>query len=1088
MQEVLSDGVIHVFTRMSREFIPPRGVRRYNRVRGAWFEYAHTIDGLDLSDFQIFHVKDIQTDERPCIVYALSKSGCDKDMIDFLQTCVAKTTNSLSMVKLKKISERFKVQILVHTLRVAGGVNRDGSVKYCKRINYFPSKRCNFEKQVNICLYNRHYFAFNKDTKVSKSALLNPEKAKLKCTNGRWWTVLLKPREKYMNSWRLVKTLLEIKNGSSEDLSTAINLADSENDAFEPLKYLTKLDRLEQTVRLKNYLKLSHTFTDLQYKKDDFIAPYGVRPRIDQSLKEAVDEWEIREIKKRESREDVDAIHPKMLFAFDFETTTDREFHKAYMVSVQRIMPCQFGKPLQEVKLSSTDKQFQVSTFIGENCARKMLLHVCKMWDKERNIYSQGVSLIAHNAGYDLSFLFREFDGNFCPKFIRGGLGKLKKFQAKFTYQDSLSLNNVAPTPTLSSQGKKRKRYSSEKSVFVDVRDSLNFTMCPLSHFPKMFNLGDIEKEIMPYEIYTERFCFPTATDDPLNGMKLLSVVKKFIRDKEIDNPKEIYSVNEGVQGCVQNHVNRRVESRLSQFMKNCEEWNCLFPINDEIYVDMIRYSRIYCERDVEILAKGYCKLRHMFNHVTKGLSIDDYISVNHLTNYALQLAGCTEGVKELSGIPRDFIQHCVTGGKCMLRNNQKQKVVGKKLADFDAVSLYPSAMAEMPGLLKGFPKIIPENISLGELNELIDNGRKGAWFASVRILNVKEKWQMPICNHLDEQNSRKFTNDMVGKVMYCSSVVGDDMRRMQGIEFKVLQGYYFDSGYNCKLKEFITDIFNERLKMKAEKNPMQLVYKLMMNGCYGRLILKPIETEYKFITRNGNFKKFLEREWEVIKEFEVLGNDSPWSHIVSVYKEIYRHWSAPHLGVMILDHSKRIMNRLHKIAHDMDIPIFYMDTDSMHLLNDDVIRMSETYKTRHSNINGGELIGKKLGQFHNDFNLKAIGPVELGKFKSADVRSEEFIAYGKKCYLHKLTAPSLSHEGVNVKSHSFAMKGFTESSIYDVCNRNLITVEELYENVYNGSTYKANLLAGGRCSFQFNNKMKVSSRSKMTRTIRCVV
>ena len=57
------------------------------------------------------------------------------------------------------------------------------------------------------------------------------------------------------------------------------------------------------------------------------------------------------------------------------------------------------------------------------------------------------------------------------------------------------------------------------------------------------------------------------------------------------------------------------------------------------------------------------------------------------------------------SGIPRAFIQKAVYGGRCMTRDNKKWKVF-KVLSDFDAVSLYPSAMKRLY-CQTGKPKLI---------------------------------------------------------------------------------------------------------------------------------------------------------------------------------------------------------------------------------------------------------------------------------------------------------------------------------------------------------------------------------------------
>ena len=42
-----------------------------------------------------------------------------------------------------------------------------------------------------------------------------------------------------------------------------------------------------------------------------------------------------------------------------------------------------------------------------------------------------------------------------------------------------------------------------------------------------------------------------------------------------------------------------------------------------------------------------------------------------------------------------------------MTAENKKQLVTDSKIQDFDAVSLYPSAMYLMPGIPKGKPKVL---------------------------------------------------------------------------------------------------------------------------------------------------------------------------------------------------------------------------------------------------------------------------------------------------------------------------------------------------------------------------------------------
>jgi hypothetical protein len=52
--------------------------------------------------------------------------------------------------------------------------------------------------------------------------------------------------------------------------------------------------------------------------------------------------------------------------------------------------------------------------------------------------------------------------------------------------------------------------------------------------------------------------------------------------------------------------------------------------------------------------------------------------------------------VVQLPGVTRSFVQESYVGGRVMMANNEMQRVIAKKIADYDGVSLFPSAMAEL--------------------------------------------------------------------------------------------------------------------------------------------------------------------------------------------------------------------------------------------------------------------------------------------------------------------------------------------------------------------------------------------------------
>jgi hypothetical protein len=74
-----------------------------------------------------------------------------------------------------------------------------------------------------------------------------------------------------------------------------------------------------------------------------------------------------------------------------------------------------------------------------------------------------------------------------------------------------------------------------------------------------------------------------------------------------------------------------------------------------------------------------------------------------------------------------------------------------------------------------------------------------------------------------------------------------EDMIKFQKIKFRVLGGYFYDSGTALVFKEFVTELYEARKKHKAEGNPMQAVEKLILNSAYGKTIQNPITTEWEF-------------------------------------------------------------------------------------------------------------------------------------------------------------------------------------------------------------------------------------------------
>ena len=159
-------------------------------------------------------------------------------------------------------------------------------------------------------------------------------------------------------------------------------------------------------------------------------------------------------------------------------------------------------------------------------------------------------------------------------------------------------------------------------------------------------------------------------------------------------------------------------------------------------------------------------------------------------------------------------------------------------------------------------------------------------------------------------------------------------------------------------------------------------------------------------------------------------------------------------------------MNRVMMTAEQNGIEIFYQDTDSMHLKEEDVPRLAELFKTKY----GSELIGCNLGQFHCDFDgfQGSVG----------EIHSRKLIALGKKSYIDILVDEK-GNEGFHIR-----LKGIPKQVILNKCSRMKISPPELYERMFNGQSVTFNLLDGTNC-FRKNKFFEMCNVPEFHRTLK---
>ena len=562
------------------------------------------------------------------------------------------------------------------------------------------------------------------------------------------------------------------------------------------------------------------------------------------------------------------------------------------------------------------------------------------------------------------------------------------------------------------------------KRISIYIKDTYKLISTPLSKFGKMFSLEQ-EKEILPYSIYTSE-----------------NIDKKYIDIKEIN--KEF-----------------KTEEDKYRFLTNCIKWNVI----NKGMVDVIEYSSIYCRYDCLVLCQGFNTFRKWVLDVTN-IDIHDCLTIPSMVHQYFIKQGVYRGICEISGIPRHFIQNCVVGGRVMISENKKIRKEECIINDFDGVSLYPSAMDRL-GRLGGFLKGKPKVLDIKTFDFLC---QQDGYFVKILIKSVAVKRKLPLMSFKNDQGIREFTNDMINKIMFVDKFTLEDLIEYHKITFDVIEGYYFNEGRNNKILEVINFLFNERLKKKKEGNPIQEVYKLIMNSSYGKTLLKPIETEKHIVDSEEDMKKFVSKYYDSIKQVTPLAyNNSKYA--IETIKSIYDHFNVSQVGVEILSMSKRIMNEVICLAEDKELEIYYQDTDSLHIQDKDIKTLQKEFMLKF----GRELIGKGLGQFHSDFDLSGC----------KDVIATKSIFLGKKSYIDVL-------EGVDVKTNEvksgyhIRLKGIPNSAIwYKVNEEYKGDAYQLYVDLYEGKKVSFDLLEGGsRCRFSSGKNLGVFSLTEFKREV----
>ena len=586
--------------------------------------------------------------------------------------------------------------------------------------------------------------------------------------------------------------------------------------------------------------------------------------------------------------------------------------------------------------------------------------------------------------------------------------------------------------------------YKGKKIYF---KDTLSIVSMKLADFPKSFNLDCGQKEMFPYKYYTfENF-------EKLNNLGIISEA--------------------GKQELKHNWNQKIFEENLNKL-----------GIAKDGKFNMVEYVKFYCCQDVRILKQGFQKFRKMCWESLK-IDVNKTLTAPSLANqyFTREIYEKIPDYYLYGGIVRAFIQKAVYGGRCMTRLNKRWSV-NEELADFDAVSLYPSAMNRLY-CVKGKPEVLKSeelnttyllNNTCEEDKQPNKNKPISAYVVEIKITNINKHLAFPCVVYKDKETNNNKNDDgeiAIGKTAVVDNITLEDWIKYNGLECEVLRGYKWTGEKSFLIREVIQNLHLLRCEYKKTKNPLQLVIKLIMNSAYGKMIQKPITTTTEF--KRHHTKIFNKKLNDYVDDYPLdkylIKNSAKVISYIQVNKNLYAikvgqqidtFYTNTLLGVQILSMSKRIMNEVMCTAEDIGIKIYYQDTDSMHIQKFKIDDLAKEYKKRY----GRELIGKNLGQFHNDFD-----EVENGyAYKS--------IFVGKKMYVDMLKNES-GEQGIH-----YRMKGVNLDCVKLYAEENNLSIYDIYNKLYNGEEITFDLLKAKPC-FKMNDNQTVTNLTTFERTIK---
>ena len=312
------------------------------------------------------------------------------------------------------------------------------------------------------------------------------------------------------------------------------------------------------------------------------------------------------------------------------------------------------------------------------------------------------------------------------------------------------------------------------------------------------------------------------------------------------------------------------------------------------------------------------------------GINIDSFNSAAAIGQELMHRYECFKNVYQLSGKPAIFIANCAPKITVSPAFGEVQDVSGD-LCSIDKNGSYTSVYRDFEGIPCGKPKI---------LQNLEDINAYDMYYVYIDILSMK-------CKHSEE---RFPTIDRLGP-NFLSKTMLINLVKHYDIEYEFISGYYFDEGFNDNIKRLSKDLYELREYYKSTGSRIEEAFKGILCTLWGKNTYKP----KKFIQKTKDLDEFdkIKNKHGVFLYSSQQVNEKTVSY--TLVKPLSLEYGIPQFSTNILSFSRAFMNDLYFKAADLELPVYYSNTDCLLMNRSDIDKLG--------------VVGDKLGEFKIEYS-----------------------------------------------------------------------------------------------------------------------